>query len=88
MPFVGQGEFLVGGELVVRVGGNGHGRGGTAEAVPDTAIVLSAANKDADGFVVVVAAEHVIDQGYVEVELAGVLGLELAGLEFDDHVAR
>ena len=32
--------------------------------------------------------EHVIDKGDVEVELAGVLGLELARLELDNHIAR
>lgn len=34
------------------------------------------------------AFESSIDQGSVEVELAGVLGLELPSLEFDDEVAK
>jgi hypothetical protein len=33
------------------------------------------------------APKHVIDEGYVEVELAGVFGLELACLKFDDRTA-
>jgi hypothetical protein len=36
----------------------------------------------------VLSPEHVIDEGDVEVELAGVFGLELARLELDDDVAR
>ena len=69
-------------------GGNGHRRGGSTETVPDAAIVLRSADQNADGFVVIVAAEHVVDEGDVEVEFAGVFGLELARLEFDDDVAR
>ena len=37
--------------------------------------------------VVVVAAQQVVDEGDVEVEFAGVFGLEFAGFEFDDDVA-
>jgi hypothetical protein len=33
------------------------------------------------------APKHVIDEGYVEVELAGVFGLELACLKFDYRTA-
>jgi hypothetical protein len=33
------------------------------------------------------APKHVIDEGYVEVELAGVFGLELACLKFDYRAA-
>ena len=33
------------------------------------------------------ASKHVVDEGDIEVELAGVFGLELARLELDDHVA-
>jgi tRNA C32,U32 (ribose-2'-O)-methylase TrmJ len=58
-----------------------------AQAVPDAAVVLGTADEDSDGFVVVISPEHVVDEGDVEVELAGVFGLELAGLEFDDDVA-
>jgi hypothetical protein len=35
---------------------------------------------------VVIAAEHVIDKGDVDVEFPGVLGLKLSVLEFDDNV--
>jgi hypothetical protein len=36
---------------------------------------------------VVASAKDVVDEGDIEVRFAGVLGLELAGLEFDDDVA-
>jgi hypothetical protein len=49
-----------------------------SQAVPDAAVVLGAADEDADGFVMVLAPEHVVDEGDVEVELAGVFRLELA----------
>lgn len=51
-------------------------------------MVLGAADEDADRFVAVRAPKHTVDKGYVEVELARILGLELAGLEFDDDLAR
>jgi hypothetical protein len=51
-------------------------------------VVLGAADEDPDGFVVVAAAEHVIDECDVKVELAGVFGLEVAGLGLDDDLAR
>jgi hypothetical protein len=54
----------------------------------DAPVLLGAADEDADGFVVVVAPEHVVDGGDVEVEFSGVFGLELAFLQFNDHVAR
>jgi hypothetical protein len=43
---------------------------------------------DSHGVGVGFASEPVVDEGDVEVELAGVFGLEFAGLEFDDEVAR
>ena len=58
-----------------------------AEAVADAAVVLTAADQDPDGLVVVVASEDVVDECDIEVKLAGVFGLEFAGLEFDDDVA-
>ncbi len=51
-------------------------------------VVLAAADKDPDGVVVGLAAELVVDQDDVEVQLAGVLGLELACLEFDDEIPQ
>jgi hypothetical protein len=56
--------------------------------VPDAAVVLGAADKDADGFVMVAAPKGVVDEGDVEVEFSGVFGLELSSLQFDDNVAR
>lgn len=53
----------------------------------NAAVVFGAADEDADGFVVVVAPEHVIDEGNIEIEFACVFGLELAGFEFNDDVA-
>jgi hypothetical protein len=56
-------------------------------AVADAAVVFVTADQDADGFVVVLAAEHVIDKRDIEVELACELGLELARLQFDDYLS-
>jgi hypothetical protein len=63
-----------GGEVVVGIGGDGHGRGGAAQAVPDAAVVFGAADEDADGFVVVAAPEHVVDERDIEVELPAYSG--------------
>jgi hypothetical protein len=49
--------------------------------------ILRAAHADSDGFIVVAAPKDVVDEGDVEVELSGVFGLELAGLELNDDVA-
>jgi hypothetical protein len=56
--------------------------------VPDAPVIFGSVDEYADGFVVVVASEYVIDKGDVEVEFAGIFGLEFAGFEFDDDVAR
>ena len=76
------------GKLVVGVGSYRHGGRGAAQAVADATVVLGVADQDADGFVVVFPAQQVIDESDVEVEFAGVLGLEFSGLEFDDHIAE
>jgi hypothetical protein len=73
-------------EFVVGVGGEGHGCGGASEAVSDAPVVLGSADEDPDGFLVMPAPKHIVDERDVEAELAGVFGLELAGLEFDDDV--
>ncbi len=44
--------------------------------------------EQADGVSVLSASEAVVDEGDVEAELTEVLGLELAGLEFDDDVTE
>jgi len=69
------------------VGDHCHGRCGAAEAVPDAAVVFCAADENADGLVVVIAAEDVVNEGDVEVQFADVFGLELSGLQFDDDAA-
>ena len=74
-------------ELVVGVRGDSQRRRGAAEDVPDAAVVLRAADEDADGFVMVGTAKDIIDKGDVEVEFDGVFGLELAYLQFDNDVA-
>lgn len=86
MSFVGQGVLLGCWEFVVSVGRDGHGRGGAAKAVADAAVVLGAADQDADGFVVIIAFQDIIDQGDIEVELPCIFGAEAASFEFDDDV--
>jgi hypothetical protein len=88
VAFVGKCLLFGRGKFVVGLGGDGHGRGGASQAVPDAPVVLGPADDDADGFVRVLAPEHVVDERHVEVELAAVFGLEFAGLELDDDVAR
>jgi hypothetical protein len=53
----------------VVVGAGGHGRGAASVTVPDAAVVLSAADEEADGLVVVFLPEHVVDECDAEVEL-------------------
>lgn len=59
----------------------------SGQDVSDGAVVLAAADQYAHRGCHVVSSELVIDQGHVEVEFAGVLGLEFAGLKLKDHVA-
>lgn len=56
--------------------------------MPDAAVVFGAADEDSDGFIVVAASEHVVDERDVDIEPANVFGLVLAGLELDNDVAR
>jgi hypothetical protein len=51
-------------------------------------VVPAAADQDAHGAGLGFAAQPVVDEGDVEAELGGVFGLEFAGFDFDDEVAR
>jgi hypothetical protein len=73
MSFIGQSPLLVCRELVIGVRGDGHRRGRAAKAVADAAVVFGTANEDSDCFVVVLAAEHVIDEGHVEVKFSQIM---------------
>jgi hypothetical protein len=48
--------------VVVGVGGDSQGSGAASETVPDTAVVLSAADEEPDGLVVAFLPEHVVDE--------------------------
>jgi hypothetical protein len=73
VPFVGEGVLLALRELVICVGRDGHRRGGAAETVPNAAVVLRSTDQNADRFVVIVAAEYIVDEGDIEVEFAGIM---------------
>lgn len=57
----------------VRVDGHGHGGVGLVQGIPDGVFVAAAADQDAHGGDVGRAAQFVIDQGDVELELGGVM---------------
>jgi hypothetical protein len=59
-----------------------------SKAIPDGVVVSVPTDEDAYRVCVGVPSQAVVHQGDVEVELAGVLGLELPGFEFDDVVAQ
>lgn len=61
--------------------------GEIAERVLDFDIALGFADQDADGWGVGIGADLAVDGGHVEVELAGVLRLELVDFQFDHDVA-
>jgi hypothetical protein len=60
---------------------------GVAKRVLGDHPVLGLAEQEADRRAVAVGAELGVDRAQVEVELAGMLGPEVAGLELDDDVA-
>jgi hypothetical protein len=55
VALIGEGLLFGRRKVVVRVGGDGHGRCGAPQAVPDAPVVLGAADEDTDGFVVVIS---------------------------------
>lgn len=88
MPLAGKCPLFGRREFVIGIGGHGHGRGRASEAIADAAVVFSAADEDANRFVVVIAPQDVINKRDIEVKFPGVFGLEFAGLELDNDVAR
>jgi len=58
-----------------------------AQAEAYAAVVLGAGDEDSNGFVVVVAAKRIVDEGDIEVELSRVVRLELARLLLDHDLA-
>lgn len=81
-----EGLFVQPGKIVVGVRRHRYGPSGSPQAVPDAAVVLGAADQDADGFVVVLASEHVIYKRDIEVEFSGPFGLKLSSLELYNDV--
>jgi len=59
-----------------------------AEGVAHGGLVAVGAQEQSDGRAVLCEPEPVVDEGDVEPELPGVVGLELADLQLDDHVAE
>ena len=88
--FVGIWErILFGGRQgVVGVGGDGHGGAGAAQCVTDGVVVSVAADEYAHRWCMGFPAEFVVNEGDVEAELAGVLGLEFPCFQFDDYVPQ
>ena len=85
---VGEGLLFRGRQRLVRVGGHCHGGVGLVQRVPDRVFVATSADQDAHGGRVGGPAQFVVNQSNVELELAGEFGLELPGLQLDDHVAQ
>lgn len=87
VAFVRESLLFFGREFVVGVGRDSHWRCRASEAVSDAAVVLGSADENPNRFVVMVTAEHVVNEGDIEIQFAGVFRLELAGLQLDDHIA-
>ncbi|SEN92879.1 hypothetical protein SAMN05216281_11961 [Cryobacterium luteum] len=73
---------------VICVCGHGQGRAGTTKRVANRVIVSIAADEYADSGRMGLPTEPFIHQRDVEPELASMLGLEFAGLQFDDHITQ
>lgn len=88
LVLIGQRIALCRWQRVVRVRRHGHRGIGLPEGVPDGVVVAAAADEDPDRWIVGSEPELVVDDGNIEAELAGVLGLEFSGLELDDDVTE
>ena len=58
------------------------------QCVADDTIIAAAADQDPDSRGMRGAAQAILDQGDVELQLPGVFWLELAGLELNDDVPQ
>ncbi len=81
------GAQLVGGRETQVVGGDADGMQQVGQGVFDHDAVAGLAQEQADGLAVGRGLDLAVDGGHVEAQLAGILGAESAGLEFDDDVA-